>query len=87
MTEIRRTLSGWLNHVSVDYTSVEKVQNIGNCSMNMWQSRVVKNQLNLAYFDLRYHVQSAVERRISVKGGAHTNCVDMSGIHASTQCV
>ena len=44
MTEIRRTLSGWINHVSVDYISVEKVQNIGNCSMNMWQSRVDRNQ-------------------------------------------
>ena len=59
-SSLTRTLSGWLNHVSVDYISVKKVQNIENCSMNMWQSRVVINQLNLAYFDLRYHVRSAV---------------------------
>ena len=49
---------------------------------HMWQSQVEIKDYSVAYFD---HVTAfvALYRSISVKGGAHTRYVELSGIDAA----
>ena len=42
----------------------------------MWQSRVGIEQYSVAYFE-RITVFEVLYRRTSVRGGAHTRCVNM----------
>ena len=52
----------------------------------MWQSRVEIEHYSIAYFD-RIAAFEALQRRTSVKGGAHTHRVNVASIGEFTQCV
>ena len=49
----------------------------------MWQSRVENEHYSVVYFD-RTRAFTALYLRTSVKGGAHTCCVEASHIDATT---
>ena len=51
--------------------------------MHMWQSRVENKHYSVAYFD-RTRALTTLYLRTSVKGGAHTCCVEASHIDAIT---
>ena len=51
--------------------------------MYMWQSRVENEHYSVAYFD-RTRAFTTLYLRTSVKGGAHTCCVEASHIDATT---
>ena len=52
----------------------------------VWQSRVEIELYSVAYF-ARIAAFEALYRRTSVKGGAHTRCVNVASIDEFTQCV
>ena len=52
----------------------------------MWQSRVEIEHYSVAYFD-RIAAFEALLRRTSVKGGAHTCCVNVASIDEFTHRV
>ena len=52
----------------------------------MWQSRVEIEHYSVAYFQ-RITAFEALQRRTSVRGGAHKRCVNVSSIHEFTQRV
>ena len=52
----------------------------------MWQSQVEIEHYSFAYFD-RIAAFEALQRRTSVKGGAHTRCVNVASIDEFTQRV
>ena len=52
----------------------------------MWQSRVEIEHYSVVYFDLITAFE-ALLRRTSVKGGAHTCCVNVVSIHEFTQLI
>ena len=57
-------------------------------SMHIWQMWVEIEHYFVAYFDC-ITVFEALYHRTSVKGGAHTRCLDLpvSGIDASLLCI
>ena len=52
----------------------------------MWQSWVEIKYYSVASFDSVTTIK-ALQHRTSFKGGAHTQCIDLSGIHASLLCI
>ena len=52
----------------------------------MWQSRVEIEHYSVACFD-RIAAFEALQRRTSVKGRAHTHCVNVASIDEFTQCI
>ena len=54
--------------------------------MYMWQSRVEIEHYSVAYFDC-ITVFEVLYRSTSIKGGAHTRYVDLSGIDAASLLV
>ena len=55
-------------------------------SGHMWQSRVEIEHYSVAYF-YRITAFEALQRKTSVKGEAHTHCVNVLSIHEFIQCV
>ena len=54
--------------------------------MDMWQSQVEIEHYSVAYFDYIITFE-ALQCITSIKGGAHTCCVNVSSIHELTQHV
>ena len=54
--------------------------------MYMWQSRVEIEHYSVAYFD-RITAFEVLYRSTSIKGGAHTRYVDLSGIDVASLCI
>ena len=52
----------------------------------MWQSQVEIKHYSIAYFD-HVTVLQVLKCKTSVKGGAHTCCVNVVSIHEFTHCV
>ena len=52
----------------------------------MWQSGVEIKHYSVAYFDCITAFE-VLQRRTSVKGGAHMRCVNVAGIDEFTKCV
>ena len=59
------------------------LNNITGVCIYMWQSQVENERYSVAYFDST-RAFTTLYLRTSVKGGAHTCCVEASHIDATT---